>query len=424
LGEVLSELCYVPTTNHDIRLICSDQCLSQPFLFCLGVLAAADAAPILMVQLLSQEDASENFARGAILDTKAILPDITLPFSGAAYQAGSMGFAASLRSLLTPFERQALSGFGSPVKQICRKLLWIRDLIGNLFPAIAATQTQTSDLLYLIKAIYTLWTLGHCAGGGTLRLGTGVDWALTACGDSSDAAALLQHGRRVSATRETAACFVASMGSEWAEPLVAIFMSSSWQHCWKDLVRGHPLMQHLYTSILQNTAEPGLLVIGDTSELSHVVGPSSEAWEAIDKSLRLVFDRHLQWLDFAGLSEVNHSSPAKAALKAAIAADPRLSLKDAPPPYAGPTLHRDIREISSTGVDCAGLPWCLARATLCMAILKDPVLSRDLTLTTAALELLGKVVSERDRMPSRAELGLVPIFEEEATQLYANPGIL
>ena len=59
-----------------------------------------------------------------------------------------------------------------------------------------------------------------------------------------------------------------------------------------------------------------------------------------------------------------------------------------------------------------------------MAILKDPVLSRDLTLTTAALELLGKVVSERDRMPSRAELGLVPIFEEEATQLYANPGIL
>ena len=121
------------------------------------------------------------------MDTKAILPDITLPFSGAAYQAGSMGFAASLRSLLTPFERQALSGFGSPVKQICRKLLWIRDLIGNLFPALVATQPQTSDLLYLIKAIYTLWTLGHCAGGGTLRLGTGVDCALTANATASRA---------------------------------------------------------------------------------------------------------------------------------------------------------------------------------------------------------------------------------------------
>ncbi len=90
LGEPSNEMVMVEGPSHDIRLVCGEQVLSQPFIFCLGLLASCDASPLLLVQLVRNENKDEYFARGFILDQEAILPDRTLPFSGASYVAGSM----------------------------------------------------------------------------------------------------------------------------------------------------------------------------------------------------------------------------------------------------------------------------------------------------------------------------------------------
>ena len=94
LGESTNEMIMVEGPSHDIRLICGDQVVSQPFIFCLGFLAACDASPLVLVQLLPQENSTEVFARGLILDQEAISPDRSLPFSGATYVAGSWASTA------------------------------------------------------------------------------------------------------------------------------------------------------------------------------------------------------------------------------------------------------------------------------------------------------------------------------------------
>ena len=179
LGESTNEMIMVEGPSHDIRLICGDQVLSQPFIFCLGLLASCDASPLLLVQLVQNENKEECSARGFILDQEAILPDRTMPFSGASYVAGSMGFNCTLRSLLTPFERQALSGFGCPVKQICRKLLWLRTLIRRLFPALAWVGADSCDLVGVLLLLELASAgCGRLQSTPALRL---MQWELAEC---------------------------------------------------------------------------------------------------------------------------------------------------------------------------------------------------------------------------------------------------
>jgi hypothetical protein len=198
------------------------------------------------------------------------------------------------------------------------------------------------------------------------------------------------------------------MTSEWAEPIMAIFTSSSWKHEWKDLSRAHPSLSHLHTSILEGTSHPGLLVSGDSSPMYDYQEPSPSDWALIEKSLKVVFNRCLQWLDFGGLSKREFPDPARASLKANIAADPRLALKANHPPYPSAAPCRAILDICPTGNEVCGPDWRIQRARLCLEILRKAETDATWTLLhmSSTLEILDSVVSVTSRMPSRTSLGL------------------
>ena len=272
----------------------------------------------------------------------------------------------------------------------------------------------TQDLLFLVRAIFTTWTLCHPAGGSCLKLNAGIDWGLTSPGDTASAAEKLDFASRASCTRDAASAFISAMTSEWAEPLMAIFTASSWRHEWKDLVRGHPALQHLFTSILQNSAKPGLLVLADSSSMWDEQEPSAVEMNDLESSLRIIFNKCLQWMDFGGLSVNRPSAQDYELLKGAIAEDTRLALKPDHPPYPGSPICREIKDLMPTGNDTSGPQWRVTRAKLCLDILRqgesEPTWS--LMYMASALARLDLVNSSTCLMPSRQALGLKPLPED------------
>ena len=148
-------------------------------------------------------------------------------------------------------------------------------------------------------------------------------------------------------------------------------------------------------------------------------GPSAAEMKDIESSVRIVFNRCLQWMDFGGLCESRPSEQDHQLLKNTIARDMKLALKPGHPPYPGSALCREIRDTISTGNDVSGPQWRISRAKLCLDILRqgesDPEWS--LSHMASALARLDEVVSVTSAMPSRRALGLQPLPDVELEDL-------
>ncbi len=86
-----SSVISVNSANFDIRFSVSEMDLLQPFLFALNVLAQNEAARLLLIQRLRQENSGDPFARGRLINLPAISGDPARPFGGATFEGVPWG---------------------------------------------------------------------------------------------------------------------------------------------------------------------------------------------------------------------------------------------------------------------------------------------------------------------------------------------